>query len=74
MMHYCIKPLATGYRLTIWEPAPVTSNRVHPFYFKLNFTILYLQEAEKILNLIPGKKIKAVKSNGSVSGKLAVSV
>ncbi len=74
MMHYCIKPLATGYRLTIWEPAPVTSNRVHPFYFKLNFTILYPQEAEKILNLIPGQKIKAVKSNGSVSGKLAVSV
>jgi len=74
MMHYRIKPLATGYRLTIWEPAPLTSNRVHPFYFKLNFTILYPQEAEKILNLIPGQKIKAVKSNSSVSGKLAVSV
>lgn len=74
MMHYRIKPLARGYRLTIWEPAPLTSNRVHPFYYKLNFTILYPQEAEKILSLIPGQKIKAVKSSSSVSGKLAVSV
>lgn len=74
MMHYSIKPLRTGYRLTIWEPAPLTANRVHPFYFKLHFTILYPQEAEKILNLIPGQKTRAVKSSGTLSGKLAVSV
>lgn len=72
MMHYCIKPLATGYRLTIWEPAPITHNRVNPFHFKLNFTILYPQEAEKILNMIPGQKTPFVKSNSPVSGRLTV--
>ena len=64
MMHYFIEPLATGYHLSIWEPAALTHNRVQPFHFKLNFTILYPQEAEKILNLILGQKTEAVKSQG----------
>ena len=72
MMHYSIKPLATSYRLTIWEPAPLTHNRVHPFHFKLNFTILYPQEAEKILSMISGQKTPFVKSNSSISGQLTV--
>jgi hypothetical protein len=74
MMHYSIKPLATGYRLTIWEPAALTPDRVQPFLFKLNFTILYPQEAEKILDLIPGQKTQAVKVKGPISGQLALLV
>jgi len=42
--------------------------------FKLNFTILYPQEAEKILDLIPGQKTQAVKVKGPISGQLALLV
>jgi hypothetical protein len=72
MMYYSIKPLATGYRLSIWEPASVTHNRVNPFHFKLNFTIISPREAEKILNLIPGQKIEARRASGSVSNQVAL--
>jgi hypothetical protein len=72
MMYYSIKPLATGYRLSIWEPASVTHNRVNPFHFKLNFTIICPREAEKILNLIPGQKIEARRASGSVSNQVAL--
>ena len=72
MMYYSIKPLATGYRLSIWEPALVTHNRVNPFHFKLNFTIISPKEAEKILNLIPGQKIEARRASGSVSNQVAL--
>lgn len=56
MIYYRIEPLSKGYQLTIWEPAPVTSDRVKPFHFKLNFTTMTLLESMKILNLIPGRK------------------
>ena len=72
MMYYSIKPLATGYRLSIWEPASVTHNRVNPFHFKLNFTIICPREVEKILNLIPGQKIEARRASGSVSNQVAL--
>lgn len=64
MIHYELKPLSLGYRLTIWESAPVTSTRVEPFHFKLNFTIVSVGEAQNILNLIPGEKTKALSPVG----------
>ena len=56
MIYYKIEPLSKGYQLSIWEPAPLTSDRSKPFKFKLNFTTSTLLESMKILNLIPGKK------------------
>jgi hypothetical protein len=56
MIYYRIKPLSKGYRLTIWEPAPLAPHRTQPFHFKLNFTTGTLLESMKIVNLIPGKK------------------
>ncbi|HAA29317.1 MAG TPA: hypothetical protein DCE56_18465 [Cyanobacteria bacterium UBA8553] len=56
MIYYRIEPLTKGYQLTIWEPAPVNSDRVKPFRFKINFTTSNLLESMKILNLIPGRK------------------
>ena len=57
MIYYSIEPLSKGYRLTIWEPAPLTSSRGKPFYFKLNFTTNNLLESMTILNMIPGRKV-----------------
>jgi hypothetical protein len=65
MIRYCINPIHQGYRLTIWEPAALTSSRVQPFHFKLNFTTISVQEAENILNLIPGEKTQAFIPNSS---------
>lgn len=65
MIHYELKPLRLGYRLTVWESAPVTPNRVEPFHFKLNFTIVSLREAQNILNLIPGEKANALSPSSS---------
>jgi len=69
MIHYELKPLSLGYRLTVWESAPVTPNRVEPFHFKLNFTIVSLREAQNILKLIPGEKANALSSSTSATGQ-----
>ncbi|MBD1806702.1 hypothetical protein H6F98_14735 [Microcoleus sp. FACHB-SPT15] len=65
MIHYELKPLNLGYRLTVWESAPITPSRVEPFHFKLNFTIVSLKEAQNILNLIPGEKANALSPSSS---------
>jgi hypothetical protein len=68
MINYLIEPTADGYTLTVWEPAPITSNRVKPFLFKANYIISSPLEAFKLLKLVQGGK-KAVRS--PVPGQLA---
>ncbi len=63
MIRYCIYPHRQGYRLTIWEPAPLTDDRIQPFHFKLHFTTNSALEAVKILNLIPGRKAEECSSS-----------
>lgn len=42
------KPL----RLTIWEPAEMTNERLKPFHFKINYLCENLTEAMQILDQI----------------------
>jgi hypothetical protein len=68
MINYLIEPTGDGYTLTIWEPAPLTNNRVKPFTFKAKYFIKSPLDAFELLKLVQGGN-KAVRS--SVPGQLA---
>lgn len=74
MIHYSINPLSNGYRLTIWEPAPLTEDRAQPFHFKLNITLSSPLEAMRILNLIPGQKAIGFISTNRASDECSLPV
>jgi hypothetical protein len=54
MINYSIEQTGNGYTLTIWEPAPLTSDRVKPFVFKANYIISSPIEAFALLRLVQG--------------------
>lgn len=54
MINYTIEPKEEGYRLTVWEPAPLTSDRVNPFFFKASYLINSPLEAFNLLKLVQG--------------------
>jgi hypothetical protein len=54
MINYSIEQTGNGYTLTIWEPAPLTSDRVKPFVFKANYIISSPIEAYGLLRLVQG--------------------
>jgi hypothetical protein len=54
MINYSIEQTGNGYTLTIWEPAPLTSDRVKPFVFKANYIISSPIEAFGLLRLVQG--------------------
>jgi hypothetical protein len=54
MINYSIEQTGNGYTLTIWEPAPLTGDRVKPFLFKANYIISSPLEAFGLLKLVQG--------------------
>ena len=56
MINYSIEQTGNGYTLTIWEPAPLTSDRVKPFVFKANYIISSPLEAFGLLKLVQGER------------------
>lgn len=68
MINYLIEPTGGGYMLTVWEPAPTTSDRLHPFFFKAKYLISSPLEAFGLLKQVQGGK-GAVRS--PVPGQLA---
>ncbi|HEY9634415.1 MAG TPA: hypothetical protein V6D14_13455 [Coleofasciculaceae cyanobacterium] len=54
MIDYLIEPTSDGYKLTVWEPAPITADRVKPFFFKAHYITQSPLEAFKLLKLIQG--------------------
>ncbi|HEY9632239.1 MAG TPA: hypothetical protein V6D14_02470 [Coleofasciculaceae cyanobacterium] len=68
MINYSIEPNGNSYTLTVWEPTPITADRVNPFIFKANYILNSPLEAFEILKLIQGGS-GAVRS--SVPGQLA---
>ena len=54
MINYSIEQTGNGYTLTIWEPAPLTSDRVKPFVFKANYIISSPIEAFGLLRMVQG--------------------
>ncbi len=71
MINYLIEAIDDGYMLTVWEPAPLTNERVKPFFFKANYIISSPLEAFGLLKLIQGGK-GSVRS--PVPGQLAKSL
>ena len=61
MMNYSIEPNGDAYMLTVWEPAPITTDRAKPFVFKANYMISSPLEAFGLLKLIKGGR-RAVRS------------
>lgn len=59
MVNYSIVPTGDGYKLTVWEPAPITTDRLKPFAFKVNFIISSPLEAFGLVKLIQGTKVVA---------------
>lgn len=47
---YRILPETEGVCLSIWEPAPRTSNRDKPYRFSLNYKLASETEAKEMLN------------------------
>jgi hypothetical protein len=68
MINYLIEPLGDGYTLTVWEPAPLTGDRVKPFVFKANYIIKSPLEAFGLMKVVQGGRL-SVKS--PVPGQLA---
>lgn len=68
MINYSIEQNGNSYMLTVWEPTPITSDRVNPFIFKANYIINSPLEAVELLRLIQGGR-GTVRS--SVPGQLA---
>jgi hypothetical protein len=68
MINYLIEQTSDGYKLTIWEPAPVTADRVKPFYFKAHYSIESPLEALNLLKLVQGGKTEV---RSCVPGQLA---
>ncbi len=68
MINYAIEPKGNGYRLIVWEPAPITSERVKPFLFKASYTISSPIEAFKLLKVVQGGSVSV---RSSVPGQLA---
>ncbi|MCA1994705.1 MAG: hypothetical protein LDL41_22060 [Coleofasciculus sp. S288] len=73
MINYSIEPIGNNYKLIVWEPAPVTSDRIKPFLFKANYITSSPLEAFGLLKLIqsgnvplrstvPGQLAKALRS------------
>jgi hypothetical protein len=59
MVNYSIVPTGDGYKLTVWEPAPITIDRLKPFAFKVNYIISSPLEALALVKLIQGTKVVA---------------
>jgi hypothetical protein len=68
MINYLIEPFGDGYALTVWEPAPVTSDRVKPFVFKANYIIKSPLEAFKLMKVVQGGRLSV---QSPVAGQLA---
>jgi hypothetical protein len=73
MINYLIQPVGNRYKLIIWEPAPLTPDRVKPFLFKANYITSSPIEAFGLLKQIqsgnvplrspvPGQLAKALRS------------
>jgi hypothetical protein len=45
-----ITPVEEGVMLSIWESAPVTSDRIHPYLYVANYRVSTTDEAQQILN------------------------
>lgn len=54
MINYLIEPVGDSYKLTVWEPAPLSATRINPFFFKANYIISSPLEAFDILKLLQG--------------------
>ncbi len=66
MINYSIEQIGENYTLTIWEPAPTTTDRVKPFLFKANYTISSPLEAFGLVKLVQGGKAGIQKTKGKV--------
>lgn len=68
MINYLIEQTNDGYKLTIWEPAPRTADRIKPFYFKAHYILESPLEALKLLKVVQGGKAEV---RSPVPGQLA---
>jgi hypothetical protein len=50
LLKYNLTRTEIGVLLSIWEPAPLSENRVKPFLFMANHRLPSADEAEEILN------------------------
>lgn len=55
-IEYTLTPTKQGWRLTVWEEAAVTKDRVRPFLWKFGVELETLNEADSILRDILGNK------------------
>ncbi len=59
MINYSIEPEGNGCKLTVWEPAPITSERAKPFIFKASYSTSSPLEAFNLLRLFQEGKAVA---------------
>lgn len=57
MLKYSMQSLKDGYKLTVWEPAPITINRVRPFLFKFMCCVASEEEALEILSKVQACRV-----------------
>lgn len=55
MIQHTIEFTEGSYRLVIWEPAPKTTTRVSPFFFRVTYWLSSPSHATEILKMVKGE-------------------
>ena len=56
MILHTVELTKEGYKLVIWEPAPLNTNRVCPFVFRATYFLSSPSKAPEIVNMVKGEK------------------